>query len=89
MKQPVAETAVKPLPHQIPDITKTRPPGTVHLPAVDSSLTPAQTSERLPLARRHSLSILDKTPPPNFLAAEILGSSKTSLKMKSNVLSNN
>ena len=80
---------VKPLPHQISEI-KT-PPTQVTCIAMSpsTSITHFQASEmsRFPtspdLVRRHSLSLTDRTPPLESLAADILGKDRSSLAVKS------
>ena len=78
--------AVEPLPHQSSEI-KT-PPTQVPL-CPSTSITHFQASEisSFPtspdLVRRHSLSLTDRTPPHESLAADILGKDRTSLAVKS------
>ena len=54
-----------------------------------SSLPPRDFLGRKDLVRRHSLSMIDRSPPPNSLAAELLGSKEYSWKTSSkSILSN-
>ena len=99
VSQPVGDTPsldssanVKPLPPPVPVITNTQPSGSGYFGVTGSSLTPYQMFERdrfpqdAELVRRHSLSIIDRSPPPHSLAAEILCSRRLSSTIKTNIM---